>query len=132
MGSGAVRRSCEPDAVDVDKLLKAISSRRSYYFRNPHKDLLRIKNIMSTTINWTRINRDTNGNSRYVCHFFNLVPDLKGGSLDGLYNIAVKRANKIGGRKFHNKQYGGGIVFQTTDTRSTERHIKELIEREAV
>jgi hypothetical protein len=86
----------------------------------------------TTEINWTRINRDINGNSRYVCHFFNLVPDLKGDSLNGLYDIAVKRANKIGGRKFHNKQYGGGIVFQTTDTSNTERHIKELIERETV
>jgi len=89
----------------------------------------------TTEINWTRINRDINGNSRYVCHFFNLVPDLKGDSLDGLnglYDIAVKRANKIGGRKFHNKQFGGGIVFQSTDTRSTERYIKELIERESV
>ena len=86
----------------------------------------------TTEINWKRIKRDTNGNSRYVCHFFNLVPDLKGDGLDGLYNIAVKRANKIGGRKFHNKQFGGGIVFQTTDTCSTERDIKRLIERESV
>ena len=27
------------------------------------------------------------------------------------YNLALHRARKIGGRKFHNKQYGGGIVF---------------------
>jgi hypothetical protein len=27
------------------------------------------------------------------------------------YNKAVKIANKLGGRKFHNKKYGGGIAF---------------------
>jgi hypothetical protein len=27
------------------------------------------------------------------------------------YNKAVKIGNKLGGRKFHNKKYGGGIAF---------------------
>ena len=86
----------------------------------------------TTTINWTQIKNDINGNSRYVCHFFNLVPDLQGDSLAGLYDIAVKRANKIGGRKFHNKQYGGGIVFQGCYLHQIEQEIKKLIERETV
>jgi hypothetical protein len=32
--------------------------------------------------------------------------------VDAKYALALHRASKIGGRKFHNKQYGGGIVFQ--------------------
>jgi hypothetical protein len=76
------------------------------------------------TIEFTRVNNDVNGNPRYVTHFLNLITDkdredVKKSESDGiyhlgmLYNIAVKKANKIGGRKYHNKQYGGGIVFQS-------------------
>ena len=60
---------------------------------------------------FTRINNDVNGNPRYVVHFFALL-DKPNGSV-GAYEAAVKRANIIGGRKFNNKQYGGGIVFQS-------------------
>ena len=31
------------------------------------------------------------------------------------YARAVKWANKLGGRKFHNKSFGGGIVFTAYD-----------------
>jgi hypothetical protein len=31
------------------------------------------------------------------------------------YTIALALAKTLGGRKFHNKQYGGGIVFQEYD-----------------
>lgn len=99
---------------------------------------------MSTKIEFTRINNDVNGNPRYVCHFLNLVSDkdfiapkemteseaanYRQGmsSTDYAYNLAVKRANKIGGKKFHNKQYGGGIVFQSYNVAETERQILAL------
>lgn len=64
----------------------------------------------------TRINNDVYGNPRYVIHFLALLTDEEKQSSDigSKYEIAVKRANKlIGGRKFHNKQYGGGIVFSS-------------------
>lgn len=61
-----------------------------------------------------RVKNDVNGNPRQVCHFFHL--DVHGWesnlSLSDRYAIAVKLANSIGGRKYHNKSYGGGIVFQ--------------------
>ncbi len=80
-----------------------------------------VKEIVLNEINWTRINNDSNGNPRYVCHFLNLITDLDRSNTEGwglkqlsvLFEMAVRRANKIGGRKFHNKQYGGGIVFQS-------------------
>jgi len=72
---------------------------------------------MITQEDFTRVNNDINGNPRYVCHFlaFTTSDDLADYSgLDKItrkYDLALKRAKPLGGRKFHNKQYGGGIVF---------------------
>ncbi len=64
-----------------------------------------------------RIKNDVNGNPRHVCHFLHL--DVHGWQsnigLSDRYAIAVKLANTLGGRKYHNKSYGGGIVFQEYD-----------------
>ena len=71
---------------------------------------------------FTKIKHDVNGNPRYVCHYLNLNTDLEASTTMGWdangkllfdkYQIALDRAKKLGGRKFHNKQYGGGIVFR--------------------
>jgi hypothetical protein len=85
-------------------------------------------------INFTRVNNDVNGNPRYVCHFLNLIKDGedydKTGiylTIDNKYKLALNRAKIIGGRKFHNKKYGGGIVFQSYNIQETERKILELL-----
>ena len=105
------------------------------------------KKLTEKEIEFTRVNNDTNGNPRYVCHFLNLIKpnEFEGMATDVMtaneviqyvynmskteyaYNIAVKRANKIGGRKYHNKSYGGGIVFQSYNILDTARKIKELL-----
>lgn len=36
-------------------------------------------------------------------------------TIDTKYNFAVKKANKFGGRKFHNKSFGGGIAFENDE-----------------
>lgn len=96
---------------------------------------------MKTTINFKRINNDINGNPRYVCHFSNLLEDsyyqsdlpsnMTGDQWIDIvthrYNIALKRAKQIGGKKFHNKQYGGGIVFQSYNIQQTEENILNLL-----
>lgn len=84
------------------------------------------------TINFTRINNDYNGNGRVVCHFFNLLTEeeRRQNDIEKAYNIAVKRANKIGGRKYHTKNYGGGIVFQDKGELWLTKKINEIIERE--
>ena len=66
-------------------------------------------------ITWTRINSDVNGNPRFVCHFLAFKPyqDPKEAYIGFEYEEALKVAKTLGGRKFHNKQYGGGIVFQS-------------------
>lgn len=85
-----------------------------------------------TQINWTRINNDVNGNPRYVCHFFELLTEEEKDqeiNTSSKYEKALKRAKGIGGKKFHNKQYGGGIVFQSYNTKETEAQIKELLNK---
>ena len=83
-------------------------------------------------IEWTRIDHDVNGTPRYVCHFFSLLTESEINDRSGSdfisrrYKIAVKRANSLGGRKFHNKQYGGGIVFCTYSLAELEKRIKEF------
>jgi len=81
-------------------------------------------------IEFTRVNNDVNGNPRFACHFLNLLNDnLRYNyelSISEKYNIALKFAKKIGGKKFHNKQYGGGIVFQSYNINETEKQIEEL------
>jgi hypothetical protein len=71
-----------------------------------------------TASNFTRISSDTNGNPRYVIHYLNVDRD---------YDKALKIARKIGGKKFHNKQYGGGIVFQSYNISETAKYLNNAI-----
>jgi len=81
-------------------------------------------------IDFTRINNDINGNPRYVCHFLNLITSKdKFTSIEERYNLSIKRANKIGGRKYHTKSYGGGIVFQSYNLGDTKRSIINLLNK---
>jgi hypothetical protein len=86
-------------------------------------------------IEFIRKNNDVNGNPRYVCHFLNLFTDKErkdyifSPGLSEMYKIAVKRANKIGGSKYHNKQYGGGIIFQSYNIEETEKDIIRIREQ---
>ena len=89
---------------------------------------------MITTENFTRVKNDINGNPRYVCHFLNLnTPEELNAEpwidVSEKYNLALDRARKLGGRKFHNKQYGGGIVFGCVfNLRELCERINELTE----
>jgi hypothetical protein len=70
---------------------------------------------------FTRINNDTNGNPRYVVHFLQLAET---------YERALYLGRKLGGRKFHNKQYGGGIAFQSYNTEQLAERIAEIRQNE--
>lgn len=78
-------------------------------------------------ITFDQINNDSSGNPRYVCHFLVFIKDNEDISLNNKYAVALARAKKLGGRKFHNKQYGGGIVFQTYNTVNLNKRIHELL-----
>jgi hypothetical protein len=67
-----------------------------------------------TTDDFTRINNDVNGNPRYVLHFI---------YIDVNYIKAVNMCKCIGGRKYHTKDYAGGIVFQSYSLDHLIKHI---------
>lgn len=91
-------------------------------------------------IEFTRLNNDTNGNPRYVCHYSDLLTKEDNESLplnvspifkvneniDARYNLALKRAKSLGGRKYNNKSFGGGVVFQSYNIQDLEKKIIEL------
>lgn len=79
---------------------------------------------------FTRINNDVYGNPRYVVHFLELLNDEERISIpyNKKYEYALKKAKKIGGRKFSNKQYGGGIVFQSYNLQDTWNAIQRIKE----
>lgn len=93
--------------------------------------------IMETSIEFKRVNNDTNGNPRYVCHFFDLLTDKEQEEIrlkskpfqyiSDAYAEAVCKAKKIGGKKYNGKDFGGGIVFQSYNIRETENDILELL-----
>jgi hypothetical protein len=70
---------------------------------------------------FTRINNDVNGNPRFVIHFLQLSDS---------YERALYLARQLGGKKFHNKQYGGGIVFQSYNTDILKDNINDIKQRE--
>ena len=66
-------------------------------------------------MDFKRIRSDINGNPRHVIHFLTLEPEGAGHgamTISERYQRVIKAANKLGGRKYHNKSYGGGVVFQ--------------------
>ena len=90
--------------------------------------------VRITPEDFTRVKNDVNGNPRYVCHFLHM--DVHGYqsnlSLSDRYRVACTLANSIGGRKFHNKQYGGGIVFQCYSLPQLCERINQLMARQEV
>ncbi len=83
---------------------------------------------MAEKLNWTRVNNDVNGNPRFVVHFIHITPDrYDKEDISDSYKHTIKFANKLGGKKYHNKQYGGGIVFQSYNLKHTEDFILKKI-----
>jgi len=85
---------------------------------------------MTNQINFKRVNSDINGNPRYVCSFYHLLNETESNNYDisvsDRYNIALQKAKSLGGRKYHNKQFGGGIVFQSYNIKELENKILEI------
>jgi len=79
-------------------------------------------------IRFTRINNDVNGNPRYAIHFLDLINSEENQFIpfSKKYEYALKKARKIGGKKYDNKQYGGGIVFQSYNIEDLEKRIIAL------
>ena len=78
------------------------------------------------TIEFTRVNNDFCGNPRFVTHFYSFLNEDE--QTLSNYNLAVKRANKLGGKKYRGSDFGGGIVFQSYDTDRLKKFITEMLE----
>lgn len=80
---------------------------------------------------FSRIKNDINGNPRFVIHFLTVCPEsIKNNDslwVTEKYQLTIKLMNKIGGRKYHNKSFGGGIVFQSYDLKDTILAIEKII-----
>ena len=81
-------------------------------------------------IRLTRVNNDNNGNPRYVVHFLDFLNNEENSFLpfSKKYEYALKKAKIIGGRKFDNKQFGGGVVFQSYNTDNLKEQIIDVME----
>jgi hypothetical protein len=79
-------------------------------------------------IRFTRITNDYYGNPRYVVHYPEFLNSEENAFIpfSKKYDYALKKAKKLGGRKFDNKQYGGGIVFQSYNIEDLEKKIITL------
>jgi len=83
---------------------------------------------MVTFDSFTRIKNDINGNPRYVCHFTHLSSPVDvDANVSERYSLALARARAIGGKKYHTKGYGGGIVFQSYSLQDTCNSINKII-----
>lgn len=89
--------------------------------------------VKPETLDFTRANNDVNGNPRYVVAFSYLLSEKEAWdynlSVSQRYNNALFNAKKIGGKKFHNKQFGGGIVFQCYSLPDLTKEIAQLTGR---
>jgi hypothetical protein len=73
-----------------------------------------------------KINNDVNGNPRFVVHFLDLLNEGERQGLDVLqsFDLAVKKARKVGGTKYRGRDFGGGIVFQSYNIIETINKVK--------
>ena len=77
------------------------------------------------TIEFTRVNNDFCGNPRFVTHFFSFLKEDEQTLAN--YNLAVKRANKLGGKKYRGSDFGGGIVFKSYNLDGLRKRIIEIL-----
>lgn len=68
---------------------------------------------------WTYNREHLTGDDRFIVHFLNLNTEweVKTSKLTTgrKYLLALERGKILGGKKFNNMQYGGGIIFRTSE-----------------
>ena len=77
------------------------------------------------TIEFTRVNNDFCGNPRHVTHFYSFLNEDE--QTLSNYNLAIKRANKLGGKKYRGSDFGVGIVFQSYNLDGLRKRIIEML-----
>jgi len=88
-------------------------------------------------IDVTRIKNDVNGNPRYVIHFLAVYQHKLAKAyketfitkaFDTGYDFACLLGNRAGFKRFHNKQYGGGLVFQSYNVQQDLNNLERAID----
>jgi hypothetical protein len=81
----------------------------------------------------SRVKNDVNGNGRFVVHFLDLVtPEERAaspeqGRIPWLFDRALARSKKLGGRRYRGSDFGGGIVFQECGEELLRQDIHNLL-----
>lgn len=91
--------------------------------------------ILAQNTTLTRANNDVNGNPRIVFHWLALRQNAALKQWDNLqpqgqgltYNLALSLCKSIGGKKYHNQSYGGGIVVTTYNIQSEFDHLDNVV-----
>ena len=83
--------------------------------------------MKTTPSSFTRVKNDGYGNPRYVCGYvtFYRATD-RDADAETQYSMALKRAKPLGGKRFHNKQFGGGVLFQCFNLQDLCDRINQL------
>jgi hypothetical protein len=127
---GAVKKKAAPTkkAATRVKAKKSRSTEMHTDTKSHNVNIRVISGIGNIGQKFTRITNDINGNPRYVIHFLEVLNEEERTSIpfNKKYEYAVKKANKIGGKKYDNKSYGGGIVFQSYNIEKTFEDIQKL------
>lgn len=129
-GVGEVKKKAAPKkkAATKVKAKKSRSTEMHTDTKSHNVNIRVISGIGNIGQKFTRISNDVNGNPRYVIHFLEVLNEEERTSIpfNKKYEYAVKKANKIGGKKYDNKSYGGGIVFQSYNIEKTYEDIQKL------
>jgi len=116
----SVRKTVRKKARNVGKVKKPMAGRHTDT-RSHNVNIRVISGLPGdhiTADNFARIKTDSNGNPRYVLHWINLANN---------YKDALAIAKKAYGKKYDNKSYRGGIVFQTYNVNETAAALNKLV-----
>jgi hypothetical protein len=85
---------------------------------------------MITPEDLTRLGYDKNGNSEYVCPHTFFICEGESVPLGERYETCLSRAAHLGGKKYHNKAYAGGIKFQSSCPQDLCNQINAFVGRQ--
>ena len=77
------------------------------------------------------VDNDMYCNPRVVVHFSCLLTEKENNelSIDAAYNLAHKRALRLGGKIYRGKEFGGGFVFQCYYERQLVESINNMLSK---
>jgi hypothetical protein len=86
--------------------------------------------LFNNEVEVTRVKNDVNGNPRYAIHFltvFNPIHESLGKAIESKDNYLIA-VNASGCKKYHNNNYGGGLLFQSYNVQDSLDHIQTSVE----